>query len=67
LLLLCCILFPDIHYTKFSPCVQDNSRALANAAKIPVGAAEGCDLLILKKTKSKDRSLRQLLRAGRRG
>ena len=27
----------------------------------PVGAAEGCDLLILKKTKSKDRSLRQLL------
>jgi len=29
---------------------------------ILVGAAEGCDLLIFLKTRSKDRSLRQLLR-----
>ncbi|CAI8737953.1 hypothetical protein EMIT0215P_130057 [Pseudomonas serboccidentalis] len=31
----------------------------------PVGAAEGCDLLLLKKAKSKDRSLRQLLQGQR--
>jgi hypothetical protein len=36
---------------------------LADSKHRPVGAAEGCDLLILsvKKNRSKDRSLRQLL------
>jgi hypothetical protein len=35
---------------------------LNNHQRTPVGAAEGCDLLILfLKTRSKDRSLRQLL------
>jgi hypothetical protein len=34
---------------------------MPDAARFNVGAAAGCDLLIVKKPKSKDRSLRQLL------